>query len=137
MTLERLKRLNGEGFKHTFEPNPEAIIINRNQVIVDHLLEKCDKFTLLNNGHSELTILGEIGETGLIITDSKERIVAAVKHPNVTPSKLDSSIGLVEFGGETDTTHIEPMLEIPVGEERAAIHARLILNHLRNGESLE
>lgn len=130
MTAESIKT-NGEGFKHTFTTTEGANVIDSPEVIINHLLEMKNKYVLLNNGGTRLNLEGTVGETGLIVTDGHGRIVAGVKHPSITPVTSDTSKNQVEFGGETDTSHIEPILETPIGVDKAAIYARLILQPLR------
>lgn len=83
--------------------------------------------------HGALVIQGELGRSGLAITNPGGPIIAAVRHPNWIPKKIDSDG--VEFGNTQGEKHIERSFLIEMENEAVQRHAKTLiygLQHVRN-----
>ncbi len=106
--------------------------INTEDHLNNALEGKRESFPLLNNG--DLAIQGILGETGVVLTTSHNGfdgvVVASLPHPKTRLKKIGPN-GEVVFGGIPTNKALEAALEIPIGKEKAARKAKIIMQALK------
>lgn len=84
---------------------------------------------------AELNILGQLGKSGVIVTNGQGEIVGSVRAPNIIPTQIDGPVVL--FGGVQADNHIETSIERPAPVQETVVFAKALIQTLKEADNFD